>query len=337
MAPQFMMMVMMLWFGIAVMLLPSETGVVSVGAANAGISVEKHLVAALKDPKVTQFVLTSDVVLTASLPPSKKDFALVGRCRDQRQRPRLCVVDGQGKFLGFKSEGYYVGMSDVHFKNMRDTRNGTYFGDGTGAVAFAFNGKISATRCVFENNKALSAGALAVRDSPLLVTDCQFRNNRALFQAGAIRVYSNGVGTVRRSVFSGNTAGTSGGAARAYEGRLNLIDCIFRGNTARNGNGGAVIFGGDSSGVLSKSEFVGNTARNGSGGAVEVEGETAYDYINFCSCTFRGNSAKIRGSFNVNIAAYTRVNFCKNKPQGLRVVKPGKAALNCTVCAQPVE
>ncbi|GBG72837.1 hypothetical protein CBR_g12404 [Chara braunii] len=242
----------------------------------------------------------------------------------------------KGKFRGFRSDGFYVGMSDIHFKNMCDTRTGDDYSDGTGAVAFAFNGKIRATRCVFESNKALTAGALAVRDSAILVSDFQFRNNRAVQLAGAIRVFSGGAGTVRRSVFSGNSAGMSGGAARVYQDGLNVVGCRFHGNSARNGDGGAVNFGGDSWSVISRSEFVGNSARNGSGGAVEVEGETAYDNINFCSCTFRGNNAKTRGSFNVDISADTQVTFCRNKPQGLRIVKPGKAGVNCTFCAKPV-
>ncbi|GBG72823.1 hypothetical protein CBR_g12390 [Chara braunii] len=330
MAPQFTMTVTILLLGMAVLLAASNTGLGTVGAVAATtITEEQRLVAALKDPKVSQFILTSDVVLTASLPPSTKDFTLVGRCRDQRQRPRLCVVDGNGKFRGFDSEGYNVHMTDIHFKNMCDI-------NGVGAVAYVADGRIRATRCVFESNKAFTAGALAVRDSPLTVTDCQFRNNWAVEAAGAIRVFSNGVGKVRRSVFSGNSAGESGGAARVYEGGLDFVDCKFHGNSARKGDGGAVIFGGDSAGVISRSEFVGNSARNGSGGAVEVEGETAIDNINFCSCTFRRNSAKTPGSFNVDIANYTRVTFCRNKPPGLRVDEPAEAVVNCTVCAKRV-
>lgn len=87
----------------------------------------------------------------------------------------------------------------------------------------------------FTDNTAVRGGAIfnLNYDQLLDVDNCIFTNNNALYFGGAI--YNNdGNVTVKGSFFTGNSAPEIGGAIY-NEGILNVMGCIFTGNTANNG------------------------------------------------------------------------------------------------------
>ncbi|GBG85514.1 hypothetical protein CBR_g40153 [Chara braunii] len=288
--------------GVAFLLLALMSGLWLV-VVSAAPTPEQQLLAAILNPRVTKFTLKSDVLLTASLPDITRRFAVVGKC----PRGRRCVIDGQKKYRAFWTEEYVViSLSKLHFKNLRtpsasdNVPSNRTFGVTSGAAAFAYNGVIRATDCVFENNAAEVGGAIGVRDARIIAKNCAFRDNKASGNGGAIKVASNGGAYVSGSQFVGNTAGGLGGAVHGYEGGLYFSQCKFQSNKADGAEGGGAIFFSYIGGDVWKSEFTGNSAPNGSGGAVGIDDPSLGD-IDFCHCTFKGNTAKTPGSENVNI------------------------------------
>ncbi len=216
-----------------------------------------------------------------------------------------------------------------------------------GAVYFssslpAYPGTLKLKHCLFENNQALSnrvpgqyraeGSAVFVRDSHVLVEDCEFTDNLATsgaaFSAGGALVIkgSPSVAEVRRCSFLGNSGGTEGTSGLICETdpipnldsnavSLLLEDSIF------DGNQGLALLLADSgnnptaSATVRNTTFVNNTGNRNSALWTYLD----YGNVNLTHCTFWNNShtqdsgAAIWINSSGNLATFSRCVIAGNK------------------------
>ena len=152
---------------------------------------------------------------------------------------------------------------------------------------------LNATNITASNNKSISlnGGAFYLSQGRYTLTNAVFENNIAGYNGGAIYVwnqYSGNSLTINgNSSFTGNTAGSSGGAVQFesnnqyrtgadgnleyYRGELNIIGTadtpiVFRNNTAKNYSGGALCIGAHNTDTLDYLDVHDNTALRYGGG-----------------------------------------------------------------------
>ena len=152
---------------------------------------------------------------------------------------------------------------------------------------------LNATNITASNNKSISlnGGAFYLSQGRYTLTNAVFENNIAGYNGGAIYVwnqYSGNSLTINgNSSFTGNTAGSSGGAVQFesnnqyrtgadgnleyYRGELNIIGTadnpiVFSNNTAKNYSGGALCIGAHNTDKLDYLDVHDNTAQRYGGG-----------------------------------------------------------------------
>ncbi|GBG77193.1 hypothetical protein CBR_g23520 [Chara braunii] len=297
-------------------------------------SQEALLAAAIKDERVTTYVLTQNVDLTTSLPMvSRPSFTVRGMCgKDGRRR---CVINGMNKYRGFVANySSHVALSliNLEFTGLRavDDASG-------GAAAAVDGGRLTVKNCVFRSNKVGrggAGGAVLVQDGSFDISGSAFEGNAAGDVGGAIFFGSDASGNVSATKFKSNSA-MAGGAVYAKEGKVNFHAVDFSANRAR-ARGGALFLTVTES-VVSKTRFNSNSAGQ-SGGAVHV-------YLEFLNTTFcsdtsfnRNTAAKDKSSSKVSIAGpegdKSRVFFCAAKvPSGVGYEGPdSRVATGCKGC-----
>eukprot|EP01083_Nonionella_stella_P292725 995655_1 len=108
--------------------------------------------------------------------------------------------------------------------------------------------KLNINQCTFENNTALSGGAIFGMCQPgLSITNSIFNNNKATFgtykggYGGAFMFAYMGDITISNTTFSNNIADGGGGAVHCDYGMdCTFKECIFDGNIVNKGNGAAI-------------------------------------------------------------------------------------------------
>ena len=167
------------------------------------------------------------------------------------------VINGNGAVIDMTEStirAFTVSASGVTIKNLTII-NANYNGDG-GAIYFSSSGTV--TNCNFTNNSATYDGG-AIRMNSGTVTNCNFINNKQtgrLSVGGAVYFLNNG--EVTNCNFTNNTASGSGGAV-FFKSNGEVTNCNFTGNTA-SGDGGAVwIY----SGTVTNCNFSNNSASRG--------------------------------------------------------------------------
>ena len=238
------------------------------------------------------------------------------------------VIDGRGAIIdmaGSTIQAFKVSASGVTFKNLTiqnancDNIGGTIYFSGSGTLE----------NCNFINNTALYGGAIYVSTNDnCKVINCNFVDNAATQDCGAIRMYS---GTVENCNFTNNKANRGGavyftgsgtvtdcnftnnealyGGAVYFDNAGTLTYCNFTNNSATN-YGGAIYF--SSSGTLENCNFINNTAVYG--GAIDFEGEGTVKYCNFTNnkaISECGGAVFFDSKGNV-----TNCNFVDNKATG---------------------
>ena len=169
-------------------------------------------------------------------------------------------------------------------------RDSSLSNDG-GSAIFA-NGDVQLLRCNVSNNTATSSGAVSARLG-LSAIETIFSANAAA-SGGAIF-------TFRTPLFSGvdcpgaasSTICESGVVSwDAVAAAVNLTSCAFSGNSAVNGDGGAVFLSAPSAPSLNAngSVFIGNAAA-GNGGALSIGGGA----VNIAGCALQSNRAGVSG------------------------------------------
>jgi len=170
----------------------------------------------------------------------------------------------------------------------------------SGGAIYSDGGRLVARNCVFENNTALSGGALALRSGR--IERCSFVGNSvpANSVGGAVNCFGPASGAVHLAVlesdFRGNQAGASGGALHVIATATVLDGCRFIENTASSG--GAVNFQGSSNTALELNAFnclfAGNVATTG--GALFFQSTSfPYSTVRVQNSTFVRNVATQQG------------------------------------------
>ena len=156
------------------------------------------------------------------------------------------------------------------------TLSGVTFKDnkaGSGGAVYADSGcTVTVSGCTFEGNSAEKGGAVAVMGNVTL-DGCAVKNNSAEICGGGIYVNAKDQDKVTikgKTVFSGNSSGTEGGAVYAENGKLVVSDASFTDNQAVV-SGGAVAIAKTGEAELTKGAFSRNKCGK-NGGAVLNEG-----------------------------------------------------------------
>ncbi|MDO5860302.1 hypothetical protein [Methanobrevibacter sp.] len=216
-----------------------------------------------------------------------------------------------------------VTLNNIRFCNGKSSSNG-------GAIYSS--GNLNLNNCVFENNEAISGGAVYAYPTSRSNSfeSCTFKNNRASERGGAIYLEGSALATKQETTldkvtFEGNVA--DNGGAVCSEHILNVADCDFNRNSASNGgaiytlNGRISILssmyfingvptGGDTAyaryslNISGKSTFKNNKATS-TGGAISIASNTyaslgLYGSLNISSGTFfESNGANIGGAISI--------------------------------------
>ena len=218
---------------------------------------------------------------------------------------------GGGAAVYFNMNGT---VTNCNFTNNKVTGE---FGSG-GAIYFYGNGTV--TDCYFADNSADYGGGIKFDYGPFSITNeirnCNFINNKARYEGGAIRFKYEGI--VTNSNFTDNSA-YNGGAIEFSALYINdrglsftdtcstsvVVNCNFVNNRANGDSpvGGAINFG--AIGDMANCNFVNNSAYYG--GAISfVSGEMT-------NCNFTDNSAYAGGAiFGMKYGAVKKSNFKDN-------------------------
>ncbi|MDB4775614.1 hypothetical protein OAG62_00670, partial [bacterium] len=150
-------------------------------------------------------------------------------------------------------------------------------------------------------------GGMAIRQGvPVSLVNCLFRNNVASGRGGGLfsRTVLNFT-TIEMvdCVFEGNSAGLGAGVFNGQGSTLNLVDCHFRLNIA--GNGGGLYGVGSNSLTLAQCVFTNNAASGSGGGLLAGAPHSLSD------CIFEGNSAARGGGAQLSSDAYSNVERCR--------------------------
>jgi CSLREA domain-containing protein len=166
-----------------------------------------------------------------------------------------------------------------------------------GNLGNSATGALALTHLTIVDGEAGNGGAVFVIGS-LTVTNSTFSGNDAGSNGGAINDFSGAV-TVTNSTFTGNTSGFNGGAFfGSSTGSLTVANSTFSGNstmgTGGGGHGGAIAQSGDA--TVSNSTFFNNSATVAGGGISLIN----IHNISVINSTISGNSAPSGGGISNN-------------------------------------
>ncbi len=160
-----------------------------------------------------------------------------------------------------------------------------------GAVYHKSSVQMTVTGGSFTGNKGTEGGAISTIGN-LQVSDTKFMENQSTTgRAGALMIWNTATVEINNCVLSGNTAKTNGGAVAKggnSGGVLEIIDCDFNGNSAPNGEGGALMLQSSPTVTITGSTFTGNSAKT-NGGVIKNNSSTTALKIE--NCEFSNNTA----------------------------------------------
>jgi hypothetical protein len=151
--------------------------------------------------------------------------------------------------------------------------------------------------CDFDRNAAGSyGGGIAGPGSAPLIQDCSFTENSAGYGAAAIHLFLPA--RIERCLFRDNRAYIAAAVNASEAGAdLQILDCVFIGNTAHGSDGAAVRIH-EASATIEHCLFIDNSAAGTGGGVFALdEGRTTVS-----DCTFFGNAAAYGGNLAVHRA-----------------------------------
>ena len=149
-------------------------------------------------------------------------------------------------------------IEDCDFINVSSAKNGgAIFADLFDANEKE-NGDIWIINNLFDNCRSMFGGAILQLSGTLNITNCDFTNNYAEYNGGAVYISDVARATIANSIFENNDLGyyeeypTYGGAVFCDYSALNMINSIFTNNSAIEG-GAAYLY--DSAYYLDELEF----------------------------------------------------------------------------------
>lgn len=247
--------------------------------------------------------------------------------RETTDRNAKVVLDAKYARSVFNLLPALTGVRFHHLTIQNGTNTNAKLEDGAGAGIQHgwYNGTYAAvSNCVFRNNRALGQGG---GGHELNLYDCYFTNNVAK-EGGAVlatqvtwdslfecnSAVDNGGALrngseIQRCVFVGNTAGTGG---CNYGGDYWAVDCLCVSNTASQGGAFGAEWGKQGLRVRN-SRFVGNRS-TGTGATAGMGGALLYPSF-VTNCVFVGNQSRTRGgavAASTNLAQIVDCAFTNN-------------------------
>jgi len=185
------------------------------------------------------------------------------------------------------------------------------------------NSSVSIERTRFE---LCTAGTLIVMDSVATIRDCDFVNNAATLNGGAIWAQDT-VLTVEDCFFMGNTAGNNGGAISAdgFAADINISDCNFDNNTSNNA--GAIYFNVSfGSANITRCGFDQNQSNTNASAVWMILGDDKVSPGSVSQCSFQDNTSGAQNGAAIWLsdlllqppAIFTSNSFCGNTTLDIR-------------------
>jgi predicted outer membrane repeat protein len=197
---------------------------------------------------------------------------------------------GGAIYLGFKST---LNVANSKFDNNQALAPGSITERSGGAIVTKAGSSVVIKTTDFTNNKGGVGGALNILLSSLDVQDSLFKNNStnggvggAIYTDGASELINDNVGgkiIIKNSRFEGNS-GSDGGAIYPFMYNLDSasIENVSFINNTSSGSGGAIRAGNSNLEVLN-STFVGNKAKNGGAAMLQNEGNILFNNVLFAN------------------------------------------------------
>ncbi|GAB5417526.1 MAG: hypothetical protein Crog4KO_07980 [Crocinitomicaceae bacterium] len=184
--------------------------------------------------------------------------------------------------------GIYAKYSDANISDMIIQNN-----DGTasagGGIFLDTSSYSVMDNLYFFGNQARTAGAFLVGPSAsFTMSNAIFENNSTVAFAGGCFYFKTGANkcTFRDVVFTGNSAGSTGGAIACEQGsEIDLTNIVFEGNSAGTKGGAVSVI--NSPANFYHTTFYGNHAQNGGGALVTVSAADVFVH----NSIFYGNTA----------------------------------------------
>ena len=191
-----------------------------------------------------------------------------------------CEFAYNGAMLTYKSVGgaLYNHEGEMNIRSSVISNNSARQGGGL----YNLDGKLDISDSTLTGNDAWDGGALYGEGGELSICGSDLSGNDAYSWGGAIYKTDCRL-TIYDSTLLKNTAGPSAGAIENY-GILNIFNCTFRENIAKENSGGALRSSGDV--TIFNSTFDGNVAQTG--GAICIDFATP---IKIFDSTFENNVA----------------------------------------------
>jgi predicted outer membrane repeat protein len=234
---------------------------------------------------------------------------------------------GGAIYLGFKST---LNITNSKFDNNQALAPGSITERSGGAIATKAGSSVTIKTTDFANNKGGIGGALNILLSSLDVQDSLFKNNStnggvggAIYTDGASELINDNVGgkiVIKNSRFEGNNGG-DGGAIYPFMYNLDSasIENVSFVNNTSSGSGGAIRAGNSNLEVLN-STFVGNKAKNGGAAMLQNEGNILFNNVLFANneALEQGGVvvAGLNSGFNVTFDSVTMSNNRSNQYAG---------------------
>lgn len=188
-------------------------------------------------------------------------------CRDSRVALDGCTFSNN-RCVSSDRGAVFCATSDVIVEDCT-------FQSNRGGGIVSFDTRLTAARCVFEDNTAGDGGAIyaSIASNPELPSElnlsrCTFTTNAAGNSGGALYICEFDA-LIDGSTFTANTAAQDGGAILNYKAGTSLSNCVFVSNTA-GGLGGGVHSLYKGTPQIVNCTFVANGA--GQGGAIAGKG-----------------------------------------------------------------
>ncbi len=188
----------------------------------------------------------------------------------------LTVADS--RFTDNATEGW-SGGAITNYGTLSVTGS-TFTGNSHGYLAGAIlnEGTITIVGSAFRDNSAVDGGAIFLEGGPATITGSSFTRNGATNYGGAIGNYDQHT-TISNSTFTDNSAPNGGAVDNPGGGGGAVITgSFFTGNTATDGDGGALYNGSDYTTTLTRSRVVGNTASDDGGGIYNDGGSVTLNH-----------------------------------------------------------
>ncbi|XP_064388868.1 uncharacterized protein LOC135336920 [Halichondria panicea] len=190
-------------------------------------------------------------------------------------------------FMNNTGHTLHIEADDVYITNSVFTRN-----DGGAVYIKSNNALINNTE--FNYNSAENGGAVKVVSGTVVITWCNFTNNKGSEFGGAIAVVSSSV-SISNSELTNNRAYWGGGAIIVGSGSVSISNSELTNNSAHYRGG--TIFLGSGSVSISNSKLINNSADyyGGNGGAIYVESGS----MSISNSELTNNRAHVGGAIDI--------------------------------------